>query len=502
MNHLATFFLASLFFHASSPSSQNIEPTSTLRITSEEFLQNISLAVGLSQVFKAEEVGMKAEHFSPLYNTSMVPFVFPISDSYDMDLSTKLSKKTGITPQRIFGILVQIIHTLLQFHIKRLFKLDPSEPFIPHFREYNGDEWEDDPQHWFSILFDAIMPGAIFRSYTYAEPVEVNRLHAKLFQFLTKGNKLYEYSVRKDGMLEDFFMIRREETPTVPVNLLPAHLLGKELPPSQPILTTISLERGYPHCKEILDHLLQGINFTFDLKHAELEVIVEPTKDIPSVEESMNILKKLFKAPIATQIMIPSDIESVLQRGVVPRASCYHPTNVLFGSPEIYERMLTLIITGGISAVLTASPDGCIESVAELLKNWLKIYLPDSSIALYAGMEDTPKRHICTYVPEHSGMWIYSGDIIGKATILLLNLGKPMMLNHIQMTKLRQNVFPHVLQVRDMGKADTPAKKILKAILKRLKEPMKVEKQKHASHSNLKGKKECQYVEQLEQIHP
>ena len=98
----------------------------------------MDLAVSLSQAFKEEEVGMKAEHFSPIYNTSTVPFVFPIFDSYDMDLATKLSKRIGISPQRIFSFLIQIIYTLLQFHVKRLFRLDPSELFVPDPVEYSG----------------------------------------------------------------------------------------------------------------------------------------------------------------------------------------------------------------------------------------------------------------------------------------------------------------------------------------------------------------------------
>ena len=72
--------------------------------------------------------------------------------------------------------------------------------------------------------------------------------------------------------------------------------------------------------------------------------------------------------------MIPSDIESVLQRGIVPRASCYHPTNVLFGSPAVYERMLTLIIAGGILSVLAAVLIAALTLswfVKELVKNIL-----------------------------------------------------------------------------------------------------------------------------------
>ena len=173
-------------------SSQNTKSDSTLRITSEKFLQNMDLAVSLSQAFKEEEVGMKTEHFSPIYNTSTVPFVFPISDSYDMDLSTKLSERTGITPQRIFSILIQIIYTLLQFHVKRLFKLDPFEPFIPDSIEYFRTKGGNIIQHWFFMLLGAIMPGAIINVHDCTEPMEVNRIFIKPFKFLTKGDKLFE----------------------------------------------------------------------------------------------------------------------------------------------------------------------------------------------------------------------------------------------------------------------------------------------------------------------
>ena len=70
-----------------------------------------------------------------------------------------------MTPQHIFSILVQIIYTLLLFHIERLFKLDPSEPFVPNGNEDNGDKEEINPQHWFDMLLGAIMPGAIVNGY-------------------------------------------------------------------------------------------------------------------------------------------------------------------------------------------------------------------------------------------------------------------------------------------------------------------------------------------------
>ena len=147
------------------------------------------------------------------------------------------------------------------------------------------------------------------------------------------------------------------EIPAVSIYSLPAHLLGKKLMPDQAIFRDIRLERSYPPCKEILDYLLQGITFAFDLNHAELEIIVKPTEDIPPVEESRNMLKRLFNTPIGTQIMIPEDVESALRKGLIPKASCYHPTKVSFSSPELYERMLTLIIARGVSRVLFATPD-------------------------------------------------------------------------------------------------------------------------------------------------
>ena len=61
-------------------------------------------------------------------------------------------------------------------------------------------------------------------------------------------------------------------------------------------------------------------------------------------------------------------------------------------------------------------------------------------------------------------MLIYNGDINGKATILLLKLGKPVMLNHIQMAKLRQNVFPHALHAIWEKQTRLP-KKFLKLFL-------------------------------------
>ena len=313
MNHLATFFLASLFFHASSSSSQNTEPANTLRITSEEFLQNMDLAVSLSQAFKEEEVGMKTEHFSPIYSTNTVPFVFPISDSYDMDLATKLSQRTGISPQRIFSVLIQIIYTLLQFYVKRSFELDTLEAFVPDPEKYFTTEDESLIQHWFFMLLGAIMPGAIMNVHDCNESMEINRIFVKPFKFLTKGDQLFAYSIHKGIYVEKFVQRSTTEIPAVSVYSLPPHLLGKKLMPGQAILHDICLERSYPHCKEILDYILQGITFAFDLNQPELEIIVKPTKDIPSAGESRHLSKGLLQTRIGTQIMIPEDVESFIQ---------------------------------------------------------------------------------------------------------------------------------------------------------------------------------------------
>ena len=70
--------------------------------------------------------------------------------------------------------------------------------------------------------------------------------------------------------------------------------LVKPSQPDQAIMHTISLVKSYPSCKEILNHLLQGITFAFDLKHAELKVIVKPTEDIPSIEEKQKHIEENY----------------------------------------------------------------------------------------------------------------------------------------------------------------------------------------------------------------
>ena len=446
MNHLATFLVVSLFLRVSASSSQNTKPGSTLSVTSDKFLQNIALAVGLSQAFKADEVGMKAEHFSPIYNSSTVPFVFPTSESYDMALSEKLSKRTGITPQRIFSILVQIIYTLLQFHVKRLFRLDPSEPFVPCSEEYGHVKWEDNPHHWFFVLLSAIMPGTTVDLYHYGLPIVLTHISIKPFQFLAKDDHLFEYRTYNNGTPAETAMHCNVTMPTVSIHVLPTSFLGKTLAPGQPVVRTIRLAKSYPPCKEILNHLLQGITFDFSLSHSELEILVKSTEDIPSVQESRRILTKLFNAPIGTQIMVPENIKSALQGNIIPKISCYHPAKLSFGSSKLYEHMLTLIVTGGVLKIFQRSPDIKAGQFTTYLEKWMQMYLPDSSIKAFESRDGMIKRGACSYSPEFSSMQIYSADVDGVSIAILLELGKPVVLNHIQMSTLGHMCFPFWLR--------------------------------------------------------
>ena len=477
MRYLVAFLCVSLFPHTSSPSSQNTKLDGQLDVTKEQRLENAKLAMRLLRAFTIEELGSKKTPTIYMINpASGIPFTFPIFSSYDMDLSEKLSEKAGISSQRMFSVLVQIIYRLLQFHIQRLFKIDPSEPFIFSPDEYSRMQWEDSHQDWFAILLSAIMPGAIAKVFIEDVPIEVNHIYAKPFQFLKNNDNLFGYSTRKDGILNNLVLRCDTAAPTVSVCSPPARFLGKELTPGQAIILSIGLERSYPHCKKILNQLLQGVTFAFDLNHAELEVTVKPTKDIPSVEESRHLLKELFRAPIEAPIMIPEDIESALQNRAVPKASCYHPNIMPFSSPKLYERMLTLIVAGGILTVLEVRPDGNINYVMNLLEYWLKLYLPDSSIKIFTGVNDAPERNVCTYNPKSSTMWIYRGVLNGATVGFLLELGKPVMLNHIQMNAFVQAVFPFSFVPPAMEQADTPAEQILKAISKKLEEPMNVVK--------------------------
>ena len=376
-------------------------------------MENAKLAIGLTQAFKVKKPDPKGELLVHIVKTDIpIPFEFPIFDSYDMDLATELGKKSDLPPQRIFSVLVQIIYELLQFHVRRLFELDPSEPFVPNPDKDISLKWRDTPQNWFAILLDAVMPGAMVKQSMYDEPIKVNSIHVKPFQFLNNGDATFEYSTHKNGISGKFKTGFCTEIPAVSIHTLPTRFLGKEIAADQPIFTAISLKRSYPHCKKILHYLLKGITFAFDLRDGELKVVVTPTGDIPSIEESMNTLKVLFEAPIETQIMVPEDIEYVLRNRVVPKASCYHPDKMPFRSPALYERMLTLIVAGGMLLMLKCAPDSGIGAIASDLNFLLKLYLPDSSIMVVTSMEyDISKVSPCTYAPQSSSMWICKEDV-------------------------------------------------------------------------------------------
>ena len=474
MKYPAAFLVASLFFHTSSSSSQGTKSNGLLQITGEQRIENAKLAIALSQVFNyegLEVVSTNMSHSDPF----TVPFTFPTSTSYDMDLSRELSKKCGTTPQRVFSILIQITCALLHFHIKRLFKLDPLEPFIPIPNENAGIKWEDNPQDWFTILLNAIMPGATIDVHEFAEPVEINRVYAKPFQFLAKGSNFVEYSTHRNGIPKTHLSKWSNEAPTVLIYLPPAHFLGKRLKTDQPIFCTLCLERSYPPCKQILDHLLQGITFAFELNHSELGISVIPTKNISSVRKSKYLLKKLFTNPIGTQIMVPVSIESAFQESSIPKISCYHPTRVSFTSPKLYEQMLILMIAGSILAGLQNTPYASVSNIVRSLRLEISQFFPHSSVETRTNEVGEPGRKVCVYDPKTFGMLIYKGVIDDRAIEISLKLGEPVMLNHIQMVTLTPTVFPSLWTIPVMEEADTPAKQIFMAIITRLKEFMKTE---------------------------
>lgn len=72
-----------------------------------------------------------------------------------------MSKRALIAPKYILTTLVQIIYSLLQFHLRRLFKLDPSQSFVPDLSEFTEGRRGDNIQEWFVMMLGVIMPGAV-----------------------------------------------------------------------------------------------------------------------------------------------------------------------------------------------------------------------------------------------------------------------------------------------------------------------------------------------------
>ena len=66
------------------------------------------------------------------------------------------------------------------------------------------------------------------------------------------------------------------------------------------------------------------------------------------------------------------------------------------------------------------------------------------------------------------------GTVVDKKFNISLKLGKPVILNHLQMVALKNMVFPFSWLIPTFVKARTPAEQILDAIVKRLEEPINV----------------------------
>ena len=273
-----------------------------------------------------------------------------------------------------------------------------------------------------------------------------------------------------------------EQATVVPVYMTPASAFGQTLAPGTTVISTIRLENSGPACKKMLTHLLKGVVLAFDLSCEELDVTVKPTKDIPSVEESREIFKNLFKTPIATQVMVPQDIQSALQQHSVPKLSCYHPAKVPFDSPELYERMLTLIVANGVGLVACYASKPSVGDLEIFLSHWMKQYLPGCSLKRHVSSSGEPEVDVCTYNPKSSTMLIYRTTLERNVTYtMFLELGKPVMLSHYQRAAIWRNVYPRAFERPALLKADTHVQGIFEKIVARLEAPAKTAStKKHA----------------------
>ena len=252
-----------------------------------------------------------------------------------MDLSEKLSKKTDIPSHDILGVLIRMIYELVEFHVRRLFELDS---FDRASLAYDSRYLLEDPRNWFYMLFNAIMPGAVFVSMFREEGIRVDGMIARVFQPIKKDDGIFKCSILEEGGDWNGDMrIWSEEVPFVPIYVSSTPSPRQESAQRPPLVIGIVIEKEYPCCPEILEYLVKDVTVAFGVTRGDLKVIVTPTKDIPSAEKGRRELLELFMIPIHVPIMVtkrdPFDSSGEM---FIPKASCYHPTAIFTNSPELY----------------------------------------------------------------------------------------------------------------------------------------------------------------------
>ena len=113
--------------------------------------------------------------------------------------------------------------------------------------------------------------------------------------------------------------------------------------------------------------------------------------------------------------------------------------------------------------------DNSVTEVADCLEQMVRLFLPDASVKAFKVMTNVPIPEVCTYHPKALKMQIYKGRLDGKLAALVLEFGKPVHLDHLQMAKIRCIVFPERLEIYPLKNSVKIMMELFQAVDERMK---------------------------------
>lgn len=402
----------------------------------------------LSQTFALLNRDVSTEQISleePPGVVTTIPFEFPFPSSYGMTHFSKIAKMVGTDGQHVQSIFVRIIYRLLQFHIKRLFKLNNYEYAVPRGNRYTGVEWDSNPDAWFSSLMTAFFPEASLSHLELDVPARIKNAHFRQFDGVKEGDHLEFFPVLNNDSAQACMRIPVGQCDPHKVVLytLPKPFWNVTLPPGFTILTGLNLHGDVLCMGSVVESLVCGLAFAFVVNDEEFDVLVTPTKDTPSLEASKLTFNSFTQTPItATNLPIPHNIETMLDNFQVPRLFCYHPV-AFIAVPKQYERVLGQIVMGRIvEAWQQFGLKASWQSIAAHLQKSLTSFLPDC-LVLFCEGTTLPRQQIGEWNPD-SGTYLIYKEGISKRQVyyLILNVGKPLNLSLKQLGDILEKVYP------------------------------------------------------------
>lgn len=402
-----------------------------------------------------------------------VPFNFPRFKSYGLRQCEKMASITGLELERITLALTKLIYRLLQFHVKRLFKLREFDFAVPKTRRYDGVGWDVNPELWFLAMLHNILPGCVLSVADCEKPSIIKGVHVTPFEFIKSDPIAHLIPVSQTQEEEDERDINRQskEPPLISMYALPKTLWNKELFTHYTIFTTLDFFEEFSVVNEqILEHLLEGVTFSFEVEGDAFDILVSSTDTLPSVEESRGYLTSAFCTPIPRFISLPTDVDSALRASQIPSMTSYHFDT--FPSTHLsYELMLTMILVSEVFPMtIQKSHITDWHYIGKLIEARARQFLPTCQVIYVIFESNGNEMDIAKWDATSGHFYIYEEERSASTKhSLALYIGQQQHLCGREMARIRNKVYPRALFNFATMENATPLQRIFNALLNKTK---------------------------------